>query len=275
MTNGAYGQMRRRLAARVRLVAALVACGTASASCASILGFEDGSLATDAGNIGPSSESGAGSDGAGGPGAEGGGDAALDAAMQTDALSGGDAADAGDVGLDSGNVGLDSGADGGTKQAFATTLTFNGRLDAPGVAGAGGLAAGDARCNEAALAAFPSRTFVAWLSTSGTSAASRLTGGGPWYLGPTLLGGLTELTTGNLKTLLNKAPDGSAIPLPSGVWTGTEANGTANAETCTDWTSMGSAVSAEIGNSGATGIFWTYATARSCDVTYHLYCFEK
>jgi hypothetical protein len=249
---------------RLRIAAALMVCGAASASCAAILGFEDGTLGADGGAIGTRSEG--GPDGPGAPGADSGSDAALDGALSTDALAGGDAADAA---LDA------AGDDAGTKQAFETPLTFNGRLDANGVAGSGGLAAGDARCHEAALAKFPGRTFVAWLSTSTKSAASRLAGAGPWYVGATYLGGLTELTTGSLMTPLDKTPDGAAIVAPAGVWTGTEGDGTANAAICTDWTTISSGISAEIGSSGVSGTFWTYGTLRTCDSTYHLYCFEK
>lgn len=282
MATGSHGQWRHprsRSARRAHLIAGLVVCAATSASCASILGFDEGTLAVDGGSAGAGPE--AAADGAGLLGA----DAAGDGALGSDALSGGDAtvdapadgaiADAADGGnVADGSDGGDAG-DAGPKQAFETPLTFNGRLDANGVAGAGGLAAGDARCHEAASATFPGRTFVAWLSTTSASAASRLAGGGPWYVGATYLGGVNELTTGTLKTALAKAPNGAAVPAPLGVWTGTEGDGTANAARCIDWTSILNADAAEIGTSGAAGIFWTYATARSCDSTYHLYCFEK
>jgi hypothetical protein len=270
MTTGSQPWKRPRsgTARRARLVAGLVVCGAASASCASILGFEDGTLGGDGGSVGASPE--AGADGVGMLGA----DARGDGALGSDALSGFDAAV--DAPIDGASVdAADAGGDAGPKQAFETPLTFNGRLDANGVAGAGGVAAGDARCHEAASATFPGRTFVAWLSTASASAASRLAGGGPWYVGATFLGGVTELTTGTLKTALDKAPNGAAVPSPLGVWTGTEGDGTANAARCTDWTSIMNADAAEIGTSGASGIFWTYATMRSCDLAYHLYCFEK
>jgi len=270
MNSGRYGQWTRRLAAPGRMLAGVVVCGAMTASCASILGFEDGSLVTDGGGGTPGSVSEGGSDGNGGPDT----DARADGAAQADALAGGDGANGGDA--NDATADGTAGEGGTTKQAFETPLVFNGRLDANGVAGAGGLAAGDARCNEAAQAMFPGRMFVAWLSTSATPAKSRLTAGASWYVGATLLGGLTELTTGALKTTLNKGPDGSAVATPLGVWTGTEGDGTENVGgTCTDWTTMSSGVSAEIGTSGASGIFWTYATLRTCDSTYHLYCFEK
>jgi len=221
------------------MLAGVVVCGAATASCASILGFEDGSLVTDGGGSGPGTGSEGGLDGTGGPGIDAGGG---DGAMPSDALAGGDGAGA--DASDANDAALDGTSEGGTtKQAFETPLTFNGRLDANGVAGTGGFAAGDARCNEAAQAMFPGRSFVAWLSSSVTPAKARLTAGAQWYVGATLLGGITELTTGTLKTALNKAPDGSAVPTPLGVWTGTEGDGNENVGgTCTDWTTMSSGV---------------------------------
>jgi hypothetical protein len=251
------------------MLAGLVIVGAMSASCASILGFEDGMLVTDGGGGGTGSEG--GPNAADATGGDPGSDAALDGATAADAPSSGDAADA----ADAADATVEAAVDAGPKQAFETPLTFNGRLDANGIAGAGGVAAGDARCQEAALATFPGRTFVAWLSTGSASAASRLAGGGPWYVGANILGGLAELTTGTLKTLLDKAPNGAAIASPLGVWTGTNGNGTANGARCIEWSSIASADAAEIGTSGAIGISWTYATMRSCNSTYHLYCFEK
>jgi hypothetical protein len=272
------GQWTRRPAvapARLaRMLAGVVVCGAATASCASILGFEDGSLVTDGGGAGPGTGAEGGSDGPGGPGIDAGNG---DGATQADALSSGDGAGGDAAGADASDAAFDGANEGGTtKQAFETPLTFNGRLDANGVAGAGGFAAGDARCNEAAQAMFPGRMFVAWLSSSATPAKTRLTAGASWYVGATLLGGITELTTGTLKTALNKGPDGSAVPAPLGVWTGTEGDGTENVGgTCSDWTTISSGVSGEIGSSGVSGTLWTYATIRTCDSTYHLYCFEK
>ena len=248
-----------------RLLAGLVVAGTMTASCASMLGFEDGTLAADGGNSGTGSEGGPNPDAGDGAGGNPSSDGAVDGAVAADAPASGDAADAA----------LDAAVDAGPKQAFETPLAFNGRLDANGVAGTGGFAAGDTRCQEAALATFPGRTFIAWLSTGSATAASRLAGGGPWYVGANLLGGLIELTTGTLMTPLDKAPNGAAIPTPIGVWTGTEGNGTANAARCFEWSSINSADAAEVGTSGATGGFWTSAALRSCNVAHHLYCFEK
>jgi hypothetical protein len=193
-------------------------------------------------------------------------------------------ADASDASADASDASADAGdasdasadaSDAGPKQAFETPTTFKGAFDPPGLVGPGGLAAADARCMEAAQATFPGRTFVAWLATAGTSAPARLGGGGPWYVGAVYLGSLAQLTAGNLQTALDKAPDGTAVPAPLGVWTGTEANGTAAIDRCNDWTSSAAAASGQIGTGGGGGDTWTYAATRTCSSAYHLYCFEK
>lgn len=263
----ALAMVTRRRLAPFGVFVALLGCS----ACAAVLGFEDGTLVspedgTEAGadargdrDVDPDAPSTAES----GAASEAGKDGSLDAQADADADA--------DVIVE---AGLDA-ADAGHKQAFETPLVFNGRLDAPGVAGAGGLAAGDARCNEAAQAAFPGRTFKAWLSTTSTSAASRLVGLGPWYVGDAYLASLAELKTANLHTPLHQDPSGAAVGAPLGVWTGTDIDGTYALSACSDWTSAASNVSGEIGTGGGGGTAWTYATARSCDVGYHLYCFEQ
>jgi hypothetical protein len=269
MKNEVHG---RRVTSR-RIVTLLWSCivlAAGSAACSSILGFEPGTLAEDEAGLG--SESGAGIDGAGLPGSEAGLDGSIAPGVDAANEGGNEGGKDAEAGAE---AGLDAGVDAGPKQAFETALTFNGRLDKQGVAGVGGLAAGDARCMEAAQAAFPGRTFVAWLSTAGTSAASRLVGGGPWYVGNTFLGTYTDVTTSKLKTMLHSDPTGAAVGSPLGVWTGTNGMGTAEPGTCNDWTSNTAAFSGEIGTGGGGADTWTYATQRSCDTTYHLYCFEK
>lgn len=265
----------RRWGAPLLALSTLLACGAASTACAAILGFEAGTAIGDEAGTDPANEGGrdATLDSPLDPGSEGGNDAALggDGAHDAALESGVD-----DAALESGiDGGTEAGADAGTLQAFETALAFNGRLDAPGVAGAGGLAAADARCMDAALATFPGRTFVAWLATTGTSAPARLGGSGPWYVGATYLGVLADLTSGHLKTTLHQDPTGVTAPLPLGVWTGTNGDGTLDFTSCGDWTSPASGLSGEIGTGGGASTAWTFAAARSCDTSYHLYCFEK
>jgi hypothetical protein len=200
--------------------------------------------------------------------ASGGGDSGVDGA---DAMPQLDAADSSATG------GQDGGdAAQGSKQAFVTADAFDGRFDlADGGAGAGGVAAADQRCNEAASAAFPGRTFAAWLATSGGDAPSRI-GAGPWYVGATLLGGKAELTTGALATSLDKTPQGTTLTTSQGAWTGTDDKGALDVGlSCSDWTIGTSAQSGEIGTVGGGGTIWTAAAARTCDAPRHLYCFEK
>lgn len=200
------------------LVAALLVVAT---GCSAILGFEDGELAVDG---------------------EDGGALRADAEIRVDASEA-----SRDAGVDSRfdapvdalvdalvDAPVDAAVDARPKQAFETSGTFNGRLDMSGVPGAGGLAAGDQRCMEAAQATFPGRTFVAWLSTAAISAISRVAGGGPWYVGASYLGGELQLKTGTMKTPLNRDPQGVQTAGPVGVWTGTEEVGTPAFGLCSD-----------------------------------------
>lgn len=248
------------------LIAALLVLAT---GCSAILGFEDGELAVDG---------------------EDGGDAG---ALRADAEIRVDASEASrDAGVDSRfdapvdapadapadalvDAPVDAPVDAGPKQAFETSGIFNGRLDKSGVPGAGGLAAADQRCMEAAQATFPGRTFVAWLSTAAISAISRVAGGGPWYVGASYLGGELQLKTGTLKTPLNRDPQGVQIAGAVGVWTGTDEVGTPALSVCSDWSTIASNVGAEIGTSGGADGTWTYAADRPCSYLFHLYCFEK
>ena len=162
-----------------------------------------------------------------------------------------------------------------TKQAFETLLTFNGRLDQSGVPGAGGLAAGDQRCMEAAAAKFPGRTFIAWLSTAAIPAPSRLDQAGQWYVGDTLLGGINELTHGMLKTPLDRDPDGTQITNAAGVWTGTDDIGASYLLQCNDWSTPAGNVNGGAGSTAGMGGNWTYGVTRTCNFAFHLYCFEQ
>lgn len=240
--------------------------------CSAILGFEDGEPLVDGADGADAGELGAD--------APTGADATFDAAADVSDAS--DASDAsGDAPIDApSDATLDAPADavvgGGTKQAFETSAVFNGRLDAPGVPGAGGVAAGDQRCMDAAQASFPGRTFVAWLSTAAVSAESRLAGGGPWYVGAALLGDLGDLKTGSLRTALDRDPEGGQISAaPIGVWTGTDVDGKPAPLHCSDWSTPASNVGGEVGTTGGAGGNWTYAVTRTCNFLFHLYCFEK
>jgi hypothetical protein len=243
----------------VRPVVVVLLCGLpfGSAACSAILGFEKGS---------PLDE-----DGGGGPGVDA---MAVIPSDGSNIDSGVDARDGAQDALGSSvDAGIESGVDAGPKQAFETAETFNGRFDKGAVAGAGGLAAADARCNESAAMQFPGRTFAAWLSTGNTNAKDRI-GSGPWYIGKQPLGTLTNLTTGTLITYLDKAADGTAIFPHGEVWTGTEGDGTANVDHCQGWTSIDPMDNGEIGFDQNTTLYWTYAALRSCEQKFHLYCFE-
>jgi hypothetical protein len=60
------------------------------------------------------------------------------------------------------------------------------------------------------------------------------------------------------------------------VWTGTKADGSAAAETCSDWTVSSSAYAKGMkGDPQAGDKYWTWLTHNLCDFHYGLYCFEQ
>ncbi len=230
--------------------------------CSALLGFDDGELVVDVADAGGIRDD--------APSGTDASDATRDALA--DALVDASADALADAPAD---APIDALVDAGPKQAFETSAAFNGRLDASGVPGAGGVAAGDQRCMEAAQGTFPGRTFVAWLSTAAVPAPARLVGGGPWYVGQTLLGDTNDLKTGKLRTPLDRDPDGVQIAAsPLGVWTGTDDVG-ASSLTCSDWSTPLSNASGEVGTTGGAGGNWTYGVTRTCNLAFHLYCFEK
>ena len=241
-------------------LAALLVVAT---GCSAILGFDEGELVVDGAD--------GGDEGAIRDDAPSGTDATRDAAVDVRDVR--DVRDARDASAD---APVDALVDAEPKQAFETSAVFNGRLDAFGVAGAGGVAAGDQRCMEAAQASFPGRTFVAWLSTAAVSAESRLAGGGPWYVGGVLLGELIDLKASQLKTALDRNPEGvQIVAAPIGVWTGTDVDGKPAPLQCNDWSTPASNVGGEVGTTGGAGGNWTYSATRTCNLAFHLYCFEK
>lgn len=103
--------------------------------------------------------------------------------------------------------------------------------------GFGGLAGGDAFCASRATAAGLSGTYKAWLSTTTTSASSRLTHyTGPYKLvtGTTIANNWTDLTDGSLAAPIDRDEFG-AIKV-SYTWTGTDESGNSLGYDCSGWT---------------------------------------
>ena len=177
--------------------------------------------------------------------------------------------------------------------AFVTAQTFRGVFD-------GGEVGADYECNKAATAAGINpggRSFVAWLSTTSSSAAQRLSpDAGGWVRldGKPFAISLEDLRSGKVLNPLNVTERGDRVPVTvtstteqkpvgSGIyriiftkaWTGTTADGGPNAPRCQDWTMTGGN-NAIVGRlAGGPGL-WTAEYQEGCGRDdYHLYCLQK
>jgi hypothetical protein len=148
--------------------------------------------------------------------------------------------------------------------AFVTSTTHNGNL--------GGLAGADTICTGRATAAGLPGTYVAWLSTSTVDAVSRLAGargfvrpdGQPFADQP------SEIGANQIFNNLHLDESGNDVGTDV-VWTGTTSDGTASANTCSDWglaSGNGRSGSSEGGPAA-----WTDTANTNCSQPHRLYCF--
>jgi hypothetical protein len=153
---------------------------------------------------------------------------------------------------------------------FVTSTTYSGAL--------GGLNAADLHCQASASEANLPGRYRAWLSTTAESAASRITGSGPWY---TVDGSLAFADADQLKD----APDVALLPgdvgdvlgpvAASRPWTGTDASGGATGQDCDGWTNATADLDATVGTAAANDIDWGGGnTTTRCDQKAPLICFE-
>jgi hypothetical protein len=172
--------------------------------------------------------------------------------------------------------------DSGSKCVFVTSSVHQGDF--------GGLAGGDAICNELAAGAGLPGTYKAWLSIEGAdnSAAKRLTPATvPYKLvtGETVANDFTDLVSceGNLPVVCLQNPIDTTeggVGVPSGavgeVWTGTRPDGSSAVagRTCLGWTAGGL-------NNGQRGELasvlngWTERFVGPCERDARLYCFQQ
>jgi hypothetical protein len=143
----------------------------------------------------------------------------------------------------------------------------------------GGLAGGDAICASRALAAGLSGSFRAWLSTSYGSPASRFKYASVPYVlvdGTRIADDWDDLIVGNLAHPINITETGGFQPRGL-VWTGTWPDGTAAAQTCSDWTDSGPSDVLLGRPQHFINPLWTAAGVftRLCLDSLPLYCFEQ
>ena len=162
--------------------------------------------------------------------------------------------------------------------AFVSASFGAGELELfPGSGGLAGLAGADAACQSSASAAhLPSPTsFVAWLSDSGDSAASRMQIDGPWKRvdGIEIASSLADLTDSRLRAPIIVTESGEISG--SFTWTGTIPDGTVAPETCDGWLSAEAPDSGMSGRAWRSDSSWTQGSPWSCAFEASLFCFSN
>lgn len=144
----------------------------------------------------------------------------------------------------------------------------------------GGLAGGDAICNNLAGQIGLPGTYLAWLSDSTSSPSTRFTRSTlPYVLpnGDTVADNYTDLTSGTLARPIDRVEFGLLFSDFPGVWTGTNPDGTPTNGfgDCLGWTSQSATVFGAFGMAEDTDPGWTAEGADACSSFKHLYCFQQ
>jgi hypothetical protein len=141
-----------------------------------------------------------------------------------------------------------------------------------------GLQAADDFCNVRAKRGQLPGAYTAWLSTTASPAPSRLVDGSFFRPDGLLVAAdLARLLATASKPLANAISideSGNAVQAGVRVFTGTNADGTANASNCANWTSLSFNGGALLGLPTATDSQWTASQTASCDGNASLYCIE-
>jgi hypothetical protein len=145
-------------------------------------------------------------------------------------------------------------------------------------AGLGGIAGADEICATEAADANLQGEFKAWLSTTSSSVADRLShDGGPFVRVDEVIvaNDWADLVDGALLAPINL--DANGQPRTGDVWTGTLADGASyTVDDCAAFTSGDNADGhAYCGSSTSTTATWTYNQRAACASTLRLYCIEQ
>jgi hypothetical protein len=157
------------------------------------------------------------------------------------------------------------------KRVFASAQLMTGKL--------GGLSGADSLCGVWALAADLGGSWKAFLSTGTVNAKDRIDEVGPWYnvdRATKLFNNKTGFTVGTLAAIRTEY-GGEAS---GNAWTGTKADGTADAVNCGNWTRSDGGAYASIGSPSTTlsdGAGWMAkgGNAPTCSTPARLYCIEQ
>jgi len=158
-------------------------------------------------------------------------------------------------------------------EADQAPYSFHGRrvfLSATTNGNIGGVAGGDSLCAAGAATLGLTGTFLAWLGDATTSPAARFsqTGGFSRVDGTKIADSWADLTDGTLDAPVSGGGGGV-------VWTGVEADGTAEPPSCSNWTTSDSGTQGLRGISVQSGAQWTWSSAFGCNFVAPLYCFEQ
>ncbi len=168
------------------------------------------------------------------------------------------------------DVNGDTIGDACSKLVFVTSGTYDGNL--------GGIAGGDATCNTLAGAAGLPGTYQAWLSDAGSNPAAAFTQSSfPYVLvdGTKIADDWAALIVLPLDAPINIDENGPPAVALSGVWTGTNSNGTANGTDCLGWISNAGGNNGRTGRTDSTIVNWTDSNSLACNNSRRLYCFEQ
>ncbi len=147
----------------------------------------------------------------------------------------------------------------------------------------GGLPGADQKCAEAAIDGGLSGTFRAWISSDGTSAASRIIDPDPTRPirlvgdgGAIVVACAAKLVGGTLAHAIDQNQRADTVAPNTQVWTGTFADGgLAPDGGCRDWTvGNGGTYAGIIGDPHVTGPTWTEKAPKDCGGTARLFCFQ-
>lgn len=145
---------------------------------------------------------------------------------------------------------------------FATNSSYNGNL--------GGLSGADAICQANATSNGYSGTWIAFLSDSTTSIASRLTN---------MKYPVVRANDGLLidpSNLFDGFLDGGVALSPSRhVWTGSNVNGTSHSDNCNNWTANAYPAYGQYGQGDEYDDWWISYSNRACNNTYKLICISN
>lgn len=151
---------------------------------------------------------------------------------------------------------------------FATSISVSAAM--------GGLGGADSICAQRALAGGLAGTFKAWLSTSTTSAISRLGSASGWVRpdGLPFANSQADLVAGRILYPLRLDEFGTDV-FATKAFTSTLGEGTLNGgvSTCSDWTSTIDQIPAGAGLTSLSTTGWTTGAFAPCGSQQRLYCF--